>query len=173
MQCARNPGFKRDWHASDSCERATPTFQNPRRWRPNAGFSSKFSWEDQGKVSPVKNQNPKQVRVGRLADLGHVETQVLLRDGLEVDLAEQDLIDCGRKGAIARMECGISYETENPYKKKDAPTDPTPGVLEQPNAVLRRRARHSWKRLIPPSFRPTPSRRPRSRARSWSTAACW
>jgi hypothetical protein len=86
---------------------------------------SKFSWEDQDKVTPIKNQNPAGT-CWAFADIALLETQLLIRDGLEIVLAEQDLIDCGRKGAIGRIELGVSYKSENPYKMKDAPSDPTP-----------------------------------------------
>jgi hypothetical protein len=104
--------------------------KNPKlpQWEPSpppGALPSRFSWEDLGKVSPIKNQNPAGT-CWTFADLSQVESQLLIRDGVEVDLAEQDLIDCGRSGAIARMEIGISYEAENPYQKKPAPTDPTP-----------------------------------------------
>jgi hypothetical protein len=89
-----------------------------------ATLPSKFSWEDKGKVSPVKNQG----NVGTcwtFADVGAMESELMIRHGQTWDLAEQDLIDCGRTGALTRMETGVSYETENPYQYHDAPHDPS------------------------------------------------
>jgi C1A family cysteine protease len=86
---------------------------------------AKFTWEDREKVTPVKNQGSAGT-CWTFAEVGVIESELVLRDGVEYDLAEQDLIDCGRSGAAARIQLGVSYESENPYKRVDAPQDPSP-----------------------------------------------
>jgi C1A family cysteine protease len=84
-----------------------------------------FTWENHGGVTEVKDQNPAGT-CWAFAHIGSIEAAYRIRYGYAYDLAEQDLIDCGRDAYRDRQIEGVRFETENPYQKKDAPDAPTP-----------------------------------------------
>ena len=84
-----------------------------------------FTWENHGGVTDVQNQHSAGTCFA-FAHVGSIEAAYRIRYGHVYDLAEQDLIDCGRKGYPDRQLEGVRFETENPYQKKDAPDEPTP-----------------------------------------------
>ena len=100
---------------------------------------TKFSWEQHGGVSKIQDQNPAGT-CWVFAHIGALESDYLRRYGNAYDLAEQDLIDCGRDGADARIAQGVRFEFQNPYQKMDAPTAPTAACRcdHTPFAVLGR-----------------------------------
>ena len=84
-----------------------------------------FSWDTHGGVTPAKSQGHAN-NCWAFAHVGAIEAAYRIRYGLGCDLAEQDLIDCGRDGYYFRELAGVGLETENPYQNKDAPDLPTP-----------------------------------------------
>jgi hypothetical protein len=76
----------------------------------------RFSWEARNGVTPVKSQGSWRT-CWAFAVTAAVESYHLIRDGEVHDLAEQDLVDCGRTSLDDgnRMTQGLSLESENPY----------------------------------------------------------
>ena len=80
----------------------------------------KFSWREKGLVTEAKNQGS----TGNcwiFADIGALESNYQIRHRISTDLAEQDLVDCGRvsRGGIPDkcFETGVRFENQNPYKQ--------------------------------------------------------
>jgi hypothetical protein len=102
-----------------------PRLQGPLPSVMEAKLPKAFSWEARGGVTSIKDQGGAGT-CWAFARVGALESALLIRDGQSLDLAEQDLIDCGRLGAEQRELEGIRYEKENSYKFKDATSEPTP-----------------------------------------------
>ena len=98
-----------------------------------------FTWEDHDGASKIQNQ-----KSGRtcwaFAHIGALESEYLIRYGNAYSLAEQDLIDCGRDGADARIEEGVRFDSENPYQGVDEGWVPTPACKHNhtPFAIMGR-----------------------------------
>lgn len=84
-------------------------------------LGKRFSWRDQGIMTPVKNQGGYGT-CWAFATIGVMEAMWRKDQGEIVDLAEQDLIDCNcrcqgaTKDHAAKRRSGVELETANPYR---------------------------------------------------------
>jgi inhibitor of cysteine peptidase len=84
-----------------------------------------FSWFDQGKMTPVKNQGSCG-SCWAFASCGVFESMIKAHDNVTRDLSEQWLINCTSGSncsdgwfPVGMFEAGAVYETDVPYKGKD------------------------------------------------------
>jgi hypothetical protein len=84
---------------------------------------SHFSWKDRGAVTPAKNQSPYGT-CWAFAGTAVMESAYYLRHREQLDLSEQDLINCtcrrcdGKNPDVpykAKAHVGVRFEDENPY----------------------------------------------------------
>ncbi len=138
------------YHIEDICRYIPPErFRNlkpsPYARKPiRRDLPSRWDWREHGGCTPVKNQGS----CGgcwAFSTIGCVESVVLINDGIEMDLSEQNLISCDSEcngcggGSIALnyvKEKGAVYESCDPYQGRDTickTNCPTPVYL------------HDWK----------------------------
>ncbi len=113
---------------SQAIRRENPNLPAARPKPPEADTGElprRFTWEHHGGVTEVKDQRPAGT-CWSFARIGALEAAYLLRYGNAFNLAEQDLLDCGRDGADDRLQEGVRFDSQNPYQKQDAKQEPTP-----------------------------------------------
>jgi len=106
---------------------------------PALNLPDRFDWRDHGGVTAIRNQS----FCGgcwAFAAVGTLECNILIKDGVEVDLAEQMSIDCDKGGLMGSYGCnggwtykhlfylkqtGATMERWYPYMAKDLPCDST------------------------------------------------
>lgn len=92
--------LKTDLEARTAALKADPTLQAkmPEFKLPVCSATYRaFNWRDQGKVTPVKEQNCN--NCWAFAAVGAYEASYLLRNGVTLDVSEQYINDCGRTDA--------------------------------------------------------------------------
>jgi len=106
----------------------------PENWKANARFvkitprldlPSYFNWCDQGGCTPVKNQGACG-SCWAFGTVGPLECNILIKDGVEVDLSEQWLVSCNQDG----WGCNGGWWAHDYHEWKDDPCGDDGAVLE-------------------------------------------
>jgi len=128
FRVARNPATQRS--IDELCG-----LKKPDNWRQGARFEAlavepsllpdHFDWRDVGGCTPVKNQGGCG-SCWAFATVGPLECNILIRDGVEVDLSEQWLVSCNQDG----WDCDGGWWAHDYLQWKTDPCGGTGAVLE-------------------------------------------
>ena len=109
--------------------------KEPENWRENAKFvkitpslslPSRFDWRDTGGCTPIKDQGPCG-SCWAFATVGPLECNILIKDGVEVDLSEQWLVSCNTNG----WGCGGGWWAHQYHEWRPDPCGHHGAVLEE------------------------------------------
>lgn len=105
-----------DWWVDASFDPCIPTRDLP----------DTFDWRELGGTTSIKNQGPCG-SCWAFGTVGPLECNILIKDGIEVDLSEQWLVSCNRDD----WSCGGGWFAHNYHVWKTDPFDGTGAVLEE------------------------------------------
>ena len=92
---------------------------------PTRDLPPSFNWLDEGGCTSVKNQGSCG-SCWAFATVGPLESNILIKDGIEVDLSEQWLVSCNRDG----WGCGGGWFAHDYHEWKTDPCGGTGAVME-------------------------------------------